>query len=329
MSPEPESLTDQVLSSPHPATPPKRSVEGGLLVTLGWMSLLGGAALSILPLVSWRAGKVMNGLAGLGIHGGTIVMGGLGLMAVGMVRRSIDRLRQESTRDDALIVEQMALDVVQVKSSMAAVEEQNHELHAQLGLLRSEVTALRQTPLAPKAESPMSSDALFQLASSLDKLGLRIDQRLKLHHTTLQESIDELHATVEHSRRNMEDRLPPYAPTPDAQSALDVAPQESYPQQPEPPAGPSLGLLDSLDDVPSALPREHAAAIDFDALDARSGELARDLDAAARAPRGSWDEELMVDHSASRQETEHKLEQLQSLLSDERLRAALDQMRRA
>lgn len=329
MSTEPDSVSERTQVS----TRSERRAEnggGGWLVAMGGVMLLGGMALSVGPLVSWKAQKVCAGLAGLGIHGGAIVMGGIGLMALGTVRRSIERMRSEAQRDDGFLIEQMATDVVEIRDAMAAVESESHEIQAQFALLRSDVTALRQTPAPTQTESPMSPDALFQMAASLDKLAQRIDQRLRTFETSLHESVDELSARIESTRRTVEEishgaassTTTSPAKNQGARAALaPVAP-------PQVPSGPSLGLLDSLhDDPPAALPSAQHEGLDFDSLDANAGELARELDQTARAASGPWDEELMVDHSRT-DETRGKLEQLQSLLSDDRLRAALDQMRR-
>ena len=311
--------------------------EGGLLQFLGLLCAGAGLALSVLPRFSWKANQIMVGFDSLGVHGGTLLMGGLVLMALGLVRRALDADKGQDERDNELLLEQVATDLIHTRTALDELRESTTELAGKLEALREETAAAEARDDAPASQPQLAQDALFSLAASLDKLGARVDQRLKAYHTTVQESLDELASSVEHSRRSLEERLS-VAPAPQfAEDSTVYAQPEAElacdaPAAVEPPRG-SLGLLDSLDDDPvrSALPAHpNPSGIDFDQLDASTAALTRELDSASRAAQqatnGSWDEQLMVDHGD--QDTAAKLEQLQSLLSDERLRAALDSMRR-
>jgi len=105
---------------------------------------------------------------------------------------------------------------------------------------------------------------------------------------------------------------------PDAAPANDFSAAEPEPPAPAPP---SLGLLDQLDDygTPAAPPAFETTAAA--------------LPSGPRAGGGSWEEELEMvasERAKAAQEaldTQTKLLQLESLLSDERLRSALEQMR--
>jgi hypothetical protein len=318
---EPTSIVESDAACNRPQRSAGRSVEGGLLALLGWCAVLGGLALCFGPLVSWKAGKIARGLTELGMQGDTFVIGGLTLLGVAMVRRAVESLRRESTQDDALVLEQVAADMMDVRTLVQQLHAQQANVASELAGLRQQVEWAAQSP-AQSAPQPASADALFQLASSLDKLGLRFEQRLKLHHTALQDSLEELSATVEHARRNLEARwdashprqLEEPADTYDPNvvpASVDLIESEVE-SAAEELATPSLGLLDTFgDDVPSALPAAPPTNVNFDALDQATPQLCRELDHAARASR---------DVAAAPAPMQP--------MSEQELRAALEQMRR-
>jgi hypothetical protein len=373
---KPASLESQVELEPHeaPSAAPRSSsarASGGgdsvLWILLGLGSLSAGVALAALPTVSWTANKIAERLADIGVHSGVAVVGGLTLMVLGLVRRGQHAARAEMQYDSSLLFEQIASELIEIRSSLEGSNARNEKLGRQVDELAKDLLMTRDA-LASELQTLSSRDtnnsALFQLATGLDKLGLRVEQRLRLHHSTLQESVDELAATVEHSRRSVEDQLnalsaPPYEAAPyDAaplaasgevierdstplELAVNDALHETSHAQGADTAQPaadtnSLGLLDQFEDVAPALPVLDAAPILRRApapeFGAGQGQTHAELDRAARSGRtsgnvsGTWDEQMMVEHQDL--DTKTKLLQLESLLSDERLRSALDAMRR-
>jgi hypothetical protein len=340
------------LETPGDPSAPQRAaprVSGGADATLAMLAglglLSGGVALAVLPSLSWTANKIATRLDAVGLEAGVAIVGGLLLMGLGLIRRGQHSARAQMQDDTTLLFEQIAADLLDIRGALDATLARQDANEQRLSELKGE---LEQAKLALTSEieahAPReNSDALFQLASGLDKLGLRFEQRMRLHHTSLQESVDELAATVEHSRRALEEQMRTLGSVElGASTPLEVAdaPQfraaEIRAPDLEPREG-SLGLLDQFEDVAPALPSEpppapvdevesYAVASSFEATASQAHEQ---LDAAARAPRpsGTWDEELMVEAGPD-EGTKAKLMQLESLLSDERLRSALDAMRR-
>lgn len=313
--------------------------QGKALIALGALGLVAGAGLAAAPSISWSAGQL---LANLGTHwtlGAAVGVGSLGVLALGLVRQSLARQAQNQPADPSLLLEQIATDLVGVREQFSTLTQSNREQLQSIQTLQAEIGELRQSQSA----NAVSNEALFQLAASLDKLGQRIDQRLRLHHSTLQDTIDELAATVDHSRRAIEERLGdgplPAAPVEDGWdlevgSQADWTPPQELEHGSSATAGPawqapnaeleatleavevepaadapgSLGLLDMFEDsVPSALPHalmhESNAGLDVQALDLGFG------------PPSSGEGELS-----------DKLDQLQSLLADPRLAQALKKL---
>lgn len=311
--------------------------QGSALVALGALGLVAGAGLAAAPSLSWSAGQMLANLGSHWVLGAAVGAGGLGVLSLGLVRRSLAQLARNQPTDPSLLLEQIATDLVSLREQLATLANSSHDQSQSIRTLQAEIGDLRQSQSA----NAVSNEALFQLAASLDKLGHRIDQRLRLHHSTLQDTIDELAATVDHSRRAIEERLgqgASHAAPPEDGWDLEVSNQADWtpPQELEhgsaPTAGPawqvpsqeidaaletlpmqhaadapgSLGLLDMFDDsVPAPLPRASE----------KGSNMGLDVDALDLGGSNS-DEGEVTD----------KLGQLQSLLADPRLAAALKKL---
>jgi hypothetical protein len=307
--------------------------QGAILTALGAVGLVAGAGLAAAPSLSWSAGQALANLGNHWMLGAAVGIGSLGVLALGLVRKSLAQQAQNQPADPSLLLEQIATDLVSLREELSTLSNSGREQVQSIQTLQAEIGELRQSQSA----NAVSNEALFQLAASLDKLGHRIDQRLKLHHSTLQDTIDELAATVDHSRRAIEERLgqaslqsgpvedgwdlevsnqsdwtPPQelehgsatnaattGPAWRAPSVNTEAELEAVPNVIDGDAPGSLGLLDMFEDsVPAALPRANEPQ-------------ANPLDLGYGAP-----------HSEEG-ELNDKLGQLQSLLADPRLAQAL------
>lgn len=333
-----------------------------------------GYALIVLGAAMVGAGRyapsVIEFVAGFGIGGGSFALAGLVMVGVASMHKSLEAVR-DATHDDTPMIEQVAADVIDVRSSLDKLQSQGEDFARELDAIRTKVHQPPPPPPPAQAvpESALAhSDALFHLATSLDKLGARFDNRLAAHHTSLQDKFEQLNSRFEETRLDFESRFaapPPPArlvaseplaaehePAPaqhedesDAESLSDTGfqsadelvqgstepepatPSLSFapPAPPPPPA--SLGLLDTL-----GADRAHAP------LPARTLSLdsAPSIAPSREAPsERTWDEQMMVEPpspkpaAAEGDDTQQKLGQLRALLSDERLRAALESMRKA
>lgn len=357
---------------------------GKTLALLGIATCCMGAGIAALPHVSYTAAQLMSGFGIHGVIGASVFTGGALLVALGRTRKSLEDAQANgaSNADTTLLLEQLATDLAQTRATLEMVQAQAAENTHCVQALRAELASSH----TGTDHSGPSTEALFQLASGLDKLGARIDQKLKVHHSSLHDSLEELGATLAHTRRTLEERMAtletsgtigihttgatstaggtPPAATDDG-STLELAdnvwnPSEWNTPQVEGTAtsgaigeletwgeseigGPigSLGLLDSFEDtqVAPALPQIESttcetqcdATLDFDALDANSDELARELDRASRAgqqlddTKSATTTDVDVNTVPGVAELANKLQTLQSLLADPALQALLGQ----
>jgi hypothetical protein len=319
--------------------------ESNVLILFGLLCIVGGAALSILPRFSWKAEQVLSGFDHLGIHGGAVAIGGMVLVGLGLVRRQLGNQGGPGASYDDLLFEQVAADIVLTRGGLERLQDLTSDMQSELSNLSREVSRLASQPAPQPVVTGGNEDALFGLAASLDKLGARLEQRLKAQHDALQDNLAEMSESLMNTRRDLEASYSSQlasaqalAPALALEPAPAPAPAEVAYSQPEevratveaPVAeASSLGLLDSLDDfgTPPALPQrasESAPTLDPDALDELRVHIEKDL--GHGAPRGrTWEEELEMIETPDPQS---KLEQLHALLADEEVRAALEGFRR-
>jgi hypothetical protein len=299
--------------APRPALPAhKPSAKSGpssMLFSIGLCSALFGLAATIGPKLSWKAGQVMQGLDSLGVHGGAFIMGGLALLGIAAVLREVAQVSASLSQsgEDTSLLESVAADVLQVGSVVEGLQASAKAASGELVALRASVAALGEQAAAARTPDGGlgSEDAIFRLAASLDKVGAKIEERLKAQFGELSERIGKLEGSVADTTRRLE-RLqapapippahrPAYAPPALQQTAHYPAPlpgqQPAYappgqpalhqtahrptgmqfhphpPPSPQPPAeNPhSLGLLDQLDDHGVVSPLATGAPLSFDA----------------------------------------------------------------
>jgi hypothetical protein len=321
------------------------SGSGIVWVACGGLVALAGVALGVQQAFGGPGAEIANTARSLGLEAGVLSVGGLVLVAVGSAVRALAR-RAAQPDDDTLLLERATSDLIVVKDSLEqsrglaqAQYEELHALQAHVYELREAVAAVTQRG-AEQAQGSGNEDALYRLAASLDQLGARMEQRMKAQYAEMQASLDELNGVVASVRRNVDElfqgvhgaieaaaHVPPVAPAPVAQAPVAQNPVRSphveAPRAPLPVATAEpqqqalpLGLLDQLDDplppAPVAAPQHHVAYAQ-PAAHAPSHEA----QAHAAPPAESYDD------------ADAKLAELRALLSDDRLRAALEQIRRA
>jgi hypothetical protein len=371
---------------------------------MGAAACCAGVAIATLPHVSYRAGQLAAGLGAHGAIGASVFTGGALLLALGWTKRSLARTNTNDSTT-TLLLEQLATDLAQTRATLDTLQQQIAETAQCTLAVREELTNARGN-----GEALSPTEAMFQLAASLDKLGARIEQKLKVHHTTLHEGIEELGTTLAHTRRTLEERLNVLESngtltTTNATSnsigsfgtdnttcctdetttacggndsetstgtntttgtgslqlasngwngsewttstSTDASATHGTEEVPcwdvgegstEAGALGSLGVLDSFGDesIPSALPQSTSqetsfdAALDFDALDANTDSLARELAATSRANQqasSTGETTPTLDTVPGVTDVAAKLSQLQALLADPALAALLGQSR--
>lgn len=175
---------------PEPTGPPRGHT--WTLLGVGILLVVGGVAMVVAPEYSERAGEIAAEIERFsGLRNGVLVLAGLVFLSLGLQSGGISRLgvsaRGTSASDDdgadvSLVVEQLAGDLAQLRT---AVGELGNRLGANAQRLEQLVhmqEALVQSPVPSANGEPgqMDQDPLFLMASSLDKLHARLDERLNV-----------------------------------------------------------------------------------------------------------------------------------------------------
>jgi hypothetical protein len=287
----------EVSSETTSAKQPLDAQMGSRLFWLGaWIAGAGGALCAFGPQVLPAQAEFFARVAARGITPGALwcaaaLMGSLAMLARAL-GRNLEVLGQED--DQSLLIEQVAMDLAQTRSSM-------QELRVEFVYLKDHVTNMGRdlpTQIASANEST-TRDAMYRLAASLDQVGARLEQRIRTQHGTLEGTLQELQQSL--------------------QSTCDQVAQlqDSFSQGLG--SGPSL----ALPPVPGTweLPAEPAnAPISLGVLDHLADDHAHDDSAQI---------ELGAPLPAGKPSYEEKLIQLTQLLADPRVRAAADGMSRS
>lgn len=231
------------------------SPEPTLLFLTGFLATAGGLALAAAPGLSPQLGKVTEKLAEMGLHTGALMMGGMILLALGMLSRALANVAEGGRSDSDTLLEQLGEDQATLRTVCARMEQR-------LGQLAQTVQGLGEAgeQSGAKQEESESSDALWRLAASLDQLGARLEKGLDGHIRTLEQRIAGVVSALE--RPGL---VPPDVPP----EALPEAPPEAGSE-----LEPELAETTFLDGPPA--PAEAGDA----------GETAAEVDAGAVAAGG-------------------------------------------
>lgn len=174
-----------------PAASRTGGIDAALLFVTGFAMATAGLLLAAAPGLSWQLTKVLVKLDSLGLSTGTLFMGGMALVGLGMVSRSIANLPSpgEDEPESALLLEQLATDLAQTRASLSRLDRRVAGLTKAVREERREV----QQPQGPASTDPTeSTDALWRLAASLDQLGARLERGLDEQVQGLAMRLDEL-----------------------------------------------------------------------------------------------------------------------------------------
>lgn len=203
--------------------------------------------------------------------------------------RNVEVLGQ--TDDHGLLIEQVAMDLAQTRSSM-------QELRVEFVYLKDHVTNMGRdlpTQIASANEST-TRDAMYRLAASLDQVGARLEQRIRTQHGTLEGTLQELQQSLQSTCDQIGQLQESFSQLPATSGMPPIPGSWDLPQE-QAPAPISLGVLDHLADDHS---NEDSAQVEL------GGPL-----------------------PAGQPTYEEKLIQLTQLLADPRVRAAADGMSRS
>lgn len=295
---------------------------GGAQIALSWgvgLAAIGaGFALAAAPQLPWQAQQLLADSGNQLAQAATLIVGGLGLIGIGLVRRAQARVPHN---DNSLVLDQVATDLMMMREQVEEVGAHCQRLTSSVESLSGELGRLgEQQRMQPPSGG--HEDALFGLASSLDKLGAKLEQRQVAHQQTLLDGFEDLHTGLVRSHQSLAEQFvhtvnslalaQPPAPLPAEVEQQHVDTSDT---------GSALGLLDSLDEHGSVLARDLDRSPAFEHL-SHLDDLQREIDTAAHSH--TLEEELqLVEPSAARA----KLDQLGALLADPELRGLLDNLR--
>ena len=187
------------------ATKTGGSSEAPFIMFLGLGFTLAGMALALGPKFSWKLDQISRGFAYLGVHGGTLLIGGVILAGLGLVRRAQAQASAsaEQPNDDQLILEHVAGDMIQMRNSVEHLARCVEEVDTKIGQVAKNVRdlefKLREDEQEARPETPIDEgqrDAIYRLAASVDHVGARIDHRLKSQYDSLQLRLEDISAIV-------------------------------------------------------------------------------------------------------------------------------------
>ena len=338
-------------------TAPRGGGQSTLLLLAGFGCALSGLALSVGPIVSWKAAQIMVGLDYLGVHGGTLLLGGLVLMGLGMLRRGQHAIAvsADEAGGNTEVVEEMATDVVQMRHALDHMQHVTSQMQDEVGELRRfcEAEAQKRSAVPQPTQSDGQGDAVFRLAATIDKLGARIEERMKSQFATLQERLTSVESSFETGHESIEERIDQLAhsavseDSSEAPAAMEFAPppaptisQESFEAPvvaaPAPvaaapvPVDSPLGVLDTIEpDEPQAPLTQPASQADFsqglkltDTQHYQAPSAA--LPTEPTQPASPWGGELQMEGAEATLSPEER----QRLLAETRLRQSLQNMQR-
>ncbi len=294
----------------RPTQPVRGGGESTFLQMTGVFLLIGGGLLVVGAGIEPVA-RISGALDSVGLRSGALLVFGLLLIAVGRVRRAqcdVSRMVGDGNEND-LLMEQMATDQVKMRNAVDHLQVESSGVQGELRELGGQIEALGRSIAEAQNAPDETHDAVFRLAASFDKLSARLDQQLQSQFEATQTRMGQAVAEILSAQRRSAGSG---AKSSAAEAALDG----------------SLGLLDQIDDVSqeSAPPTATALPSDFSRAEPPS-PLPSD-------PVIGWEDERRVMRERTPAEraveldTQTKLMQLNALLADERLRAALDNIRR-
>lgn len=333
-----------------PAPPRGGTFDTFLFAFTGFAMAGGGIALAAAPHYSWKVMQVAQQLEGMGFHSGVFVVGGLILFAMGLVHRAVGNVStappapvDDQAQDFALVAEQLATDLAELRDSLLDVTEEVTSISA------SQETVIRQTkPVDSTGIESEKHNAMFALAASLDQLNARLDE--KMHHLDVQlrSQFDQVGATIAASRdathtevRALAGRMQARSVDQTVPTHSDAPPPPAY-ELPEAPAAyeEELEVLVDLEEEPE---EHHESAAEFFETLEELDQLVSNVERATEQPALDLDgldlSELGIDpdYVSEREgvsereepgplpETNSSMEdRLESLLPDETLSRALD-----
>ena len=204
----PEAPFEELLAlEGEPASEGRGKLESRVLFAVGGFVSLFGVALATAPEYSWGMTNFAQALAAAGVESGTLLVGGLVLMGIGLLARQrsqpIEIIRAEEgprvDTDIRLVVDPLVARLTKLSAASLQVTEEVARMNE---VQRSLFTKIESKDDAMQEQR----NALFRLASSLDKLSARLDERFHAFDLQVRGGLDNVLHALERTRHHLEGR---------------------------------------------------------------------------------------------------------------------------
>lgn len=219
----PEEALDSLDAGPHlSGSAPRGNIESSALFVAGGVIAVFGLALAAAPEYSWRLTKIAQALATAGVESGILIVGGLVLFGVGLLARQrtpvaiamAHRGHEGEHSDFRLVADQLIAKLTQLStSSLQVAEDITSVAEVQKGFFHK---LDGQEDLDQEHRN-----ALFRLASSLDKLNAHFDERIHALDLQFRGGLDGVIQAVNQTRQLLEARIDASASQPSSKMSPD------------------------------------------------------------------------------------------------------------
>jgi len=252
--------------------------ESNALLVAGGLFTLFGLAIATAPEYSWSLTKIGQALHAAGIESGMLIVGGLVLLAVGLLARQRTQpvavvaasKGPDEDSDFRLVADQLSTKINRLSTSSLQVSEDVTVMAEVQKSLFSKIEGKDGLALEHR-------DALFRLAASLDKLNAHFDERFHALDLQVRSGLDSVIHALNQTRHHLEARLS----ASDSQPSSKMSPGFS----PSTPTNEELHVLVDLEE-PTSIPTTTAeeSADFFGTSLERLDELAGGLDTQPQPP---------------------------------------------
>jgi hypothetical protein len=223
----PEEALDTLDAAPHLSRSASQgNIESNALFVTGGVIAVFGLALAAAPEYSWHLTKIAQALATAGVESGTLIVGGLVLLGVGLLARQRTSVaiamahqgHEEDRSDFRLVADQLIAKLTQLStSSLQVAEDVTSVAEVQQGFFHK---------LDGKDDLDQEHrSALFRLASSLDKLTAHFDERIHALDLQFRGGLDGVIQVVNQTRQLLEARIDASTSQASSKMSLDFPPR--------------------------------------------------------------------------------------------------------
>ncbi len=291
--------TEQRASGPDRRTfaAPPSTAGASWMMTIGALGAALGVGLAVLPKFLPEAASIAAMAASHGVSAGLVFGIGSLFVATGGALRSLARSAAHEREQAAARPDELQPQLEQLETDLAQVRGTLQELRVEFVYVKDSVLHLRQAvgDVLTTANPESMQEAVFRMATSLDQLGARLDERLTAQNETMQRAMQTFHDALLAACSRVDEV---------AERATQLANQIEGPVQASP-----LGLLDHFDDA------GHVRAA--------AGHANGSRDPHGDLPRGPLPSLPMHDPQLAT-----KMAHLQALMTDVRVQHVLSEMQR-